>query len=172
MSFGGKGKTTRGFTISGLNETLGGIDSFMEDLHTRTRRAILTDAATFYKNDAVKNAHVITGKTRDSIKIESVSDDEAVISAGFGMPYEEKRPGNKVRSQNKKRPSGDAVINSVAESILSAIVGIGTEGGIRGGNTPHATMTEAAKRTTKEMPSIIDKHMNDLLNRHKAKTVT
>lgn len=134
MSFGGKGngKTTRGFTISGLNETLGGIDSFIEDLHTRARRAILTDAATFYKNDAVKNAHVITGKTRDSLKIESISDDEAVISAGFGMPYEEKRAGTK-------------------------------EG------TPHATMTEAANNTNKQMPSIIKKHMDDLFNRHMAK---
>ena len=141
----------------------------MEDLHTRTRRAILTDAATFFKNDAVKNAHVITGKTTDSIKIESISDDEATITAGFGMPYEEKRPGNKVKSSQKQKRSGDALIDSVAESILSAIVGSASEGGFRSGSTPHATMTEAAKKTSKEMPSIIDKHMNDLLNRHKTK---
>jgi hypothetical protein len=163
MSFGGRVKGKPGFTVSGVDN----LDSLMEDLHTRTRRAILTDAANFYKNDAVKNAHVITGKTRDSIKIESVTDDEAVISAGFGMPYEEKRPGNKIKQKQKK--SGDEVINSVAESILSAIVGSAGEGGFRSGSTPHATMTEAAKKTSKEMPSIIDKHMNDLLNRHKAK---
>jgi HK97 gp10 family phage protein len=133
MSFGGNGKTTRGFTISGLNETLSGIDSLREDLHTRTRRAILTDAATFFKNDAVSNAHVITGKTKGSIKIESVTDREAIISAGFGMPFEEKRTGTK-------------------------------------DGTPHMTMTEAANNTRKEMPSIIDKHMKDLLNRHKTTT--
>jgi hypothetical protein len=65
MSFHGvKGKP--GFTVSGVDS----IDSLMEDLHTRTKRAILTDAATFFKKDAVANAHVITGKTRDSIKID------------------------------------------------------------------------------------------------------
>jgi hypothetical protein len=168
MSFRGGNRVKPGFTISGLNEALSGIDSLMEDLHTRTRRAILTDAARFYRNDAVTNAHVITGKTRDSIKIESVTDDKAVISAGFGMPYEEKRPGNKVKSPQKK--GGDALIDSVLESVLSTIVGSAGEGGFRRGSTPHATMTEAAKKTSKEMPSIIDKHMNDLLNRHKTST--
>jgi hypothetical protein len=143
MSFGGKGKTTRGFTISGLNETLSGIDSLREDLHTRTRRAILTDAATFFKNDAVTNAHVITGRTRGSIKIESITDDKATISAGFGMPFEEKREGTKRRG-----PTGLDIARS---------------------ETPHKTMTEAAKKTNEKMPSIIDKHMNELLNRHKTK---
>ena len=145
MSFGGngKGKTTRGFTISGLNETLGGIDSFMEDLHTRTRRAILTDAARFYRNDAVTNAHVITGRTRGSIDIESITDNEATITAGFGMPFEEKREGTKRRG-----PKGLDIARS---------------------ETPHKTMTEAARKTTEKMPSIVDKHWNELLNRHKAK---
>jgi hypothetical protein len=147
MSFGGigKGKSTRGFTISGLNETLGGIDSLMEDLHTRTRRAKLTDAATLYKNDAVTNAHVITGRTRGSIKVESITDNEATITAGFGMPFEEKREGTKRRGPK----------------------GLGLD--IARSETPHKTMTEAARKTTDKMPSIIDKHMNDLLKRHQAK---
>jgi hypothetical protein len=140
MSFGGRIKGKPGFTVSGVDN----LDSLMEDLHTRTRRAILTDAARFYRNDAVLNAHVITGRTRGSIKIESITDDKATISAGFGMPFEEKREGTKRRG-----PSGIDVARS---------------------ETPHKTMTEAAKKTTEKMPSIIDKHMNDLLNRHKTST--
>jgi hypothetical protein len=98
----------------------------------QTKRAILTEGATFFKRDAFSNAHVISGRTRDSIKIESITDNEATITAGFGMPFEEKRSGTK-------------------------------EG------TPHATMTEAANNTNKQMPSIIKKHMDDLFNRQKGK---
>jgi hypothetical protein len=140
MPFSGKGKA--GFTVSGVDS----IDSLREDLHTRTKRAILTDAATFFKNDAVSNVHVITGRTRGSIKIESITDNQATITTGFGMPFEEKREGTKRRG-----PLGLDIARS---------------------ETPHKTMTEAAKKTTEKMPSIIDKHMNDLLSRHKAKANT
>ena len=140
MPFSGKGKA--GFTVSGVDS----IASLREDLHTRTKRAILTDAATFFKNDAVSNAHVITGRTRRSIKVESITDNQATITAGFGMPFEEKREGTKRRG-----PLGLDIARS---------------------ETPHKTMTEAAKKTTEKMPSIIDKHMNDLLNRHKTKAIT
>lgn len=133
-----------GFTISGLNETLHGIDSLIRDFG-QTKQKILTEAATFYKNDAVANAHVITGKTKGSVKIESISDKEAIITAGFGMPFEEKRSGVKVSSKKMFTVGSTGV------------------------STPHKTMTEAAKKTTKEMPSIIDKHMNQLLKRHSAK---
>ena len=84
MPFSGKGKA--GFTVSGVDS----IASLREDLHTGTKRAILTDAATFFKNDAVSNAHVITGRTRRSIKVESITDNQATITAGFGMPFEER----------------------------------------------------------------------------------
>ena len=126
-----------GFSVSGLNEAISGVDSMLKNL-PQTRRAILTEGATFFKNDAVSNAHVISGKTKGSIKIESVTDREAIISAGFGMPYEEKRAGTKARSK-----------------------GISLD--FSGSDTPHATMTEAAKKTSKEMPSIIRKHTDNLL---------
>ena len=101
---------------------------------------------TFFKNDAVSNAHVITGRTRRSIKVESITDNQATITAGFGMPFEER----------EKVQSGEALLGlDIARS-----------------ETPHKTMTEAAKKTTEKMPSIIDKHMNDLLNRHKTKAIT
>jgi HK97 gp10 family phage protein len=120
-----------GLSVSGLNEVIGGLDSMLRNL-PQTRRAILTEGATFFKNDAVSNAHVITGKTKGSIKIESVTDKEAIISAGFGMPFEEKRTGTK-------------------------------------DGTPHMTMTEAANNTRKEMPSIIKKHVDDLLRANSTK---
>ena len=126
-----------GFSVTGLNEVIGGLDSMLRNL-PQTRRAILTEGATFFKNDAVSNAHVISGKTKGSIKIESITDKEATISAGFGMPFEEKRSGTKAR-----------------------VKGISLD--FSGSDTPHATMTEAAKKTNEKMPSIIKKHMDNLL---------
>ena len=83
-----------GLRVFGLLEAIRGLDSKIRGA-PQARRTALQEVATFFKQDAQANAHVITGKTKGSIRIESVTDRQAIISAGFGMPFEEKRAGSK-----------------------------------------------------------------------------
>lgn len=53
------------------------------------------ESAEFFARDAKANAHVITGKTKASIRVESATPQMGIISAGWGMPFEQKRAGTK-----------------------------------------------------------------------------
>jgi hypothetical protein len=59
------------------------------------KKAILGDFAKTFYSAAYDNMHYITGQTRNSLKIENVTEDEANISAGFGALGESKRKGSK-----------------------------------------------------------------------------
>ena len=94
MSFVVRGSTTVGLKVTGLKEAINALTSIMNEWPATSKKAIEEGVTVFYK-DAVKNAHVITGKTKASIHIESVTPKIGVISAGFGMPFEEKRGGQR-----------------------------------------------------------------------------
>ena len=61
----------------------------------QTKKAVLGDFAKTFHAAAYDNMHYITGQTRNSLKIESVTDKEANVSAGFGALHESKRKGSK-----------------------------------------------------------------------------
>ena len=92
MSF--SGTVRAGLTTTGLNEIIRGLDGTLRDMG-QLRMTVHRESADYFARDAKANAHVITGKTKSSIKVESVSSKMGVISAGFGMPYEQKRQGSK-----------------------------------------------------------------------------
>lgn len=119
--------------VTGLTEALRGIDGVIREW-PNTRLQIIREGALFFFKDTQKNAHVITGKTKASIHIESITPQQGIISAGFGMPFEEKRGGTRLD------------------------VG-----------TPHKTFSTAAKNTGAEMPHIIKRLFDALLNRHKTR---
>jgi hypothetical protein len=120
-----------GFKVTGLIESIRGLDGMLRD-SPRTRTDILREGANLFAQDARANAHRISGKTANSIRVDSVTDRQATVSAGFGMPFEEKRAGNK-------------------------------------DGTPHKTFTEAGRRTNLIFPSIIRKHINNSIARHKTR---
>jgi hypothetical protein len=127
MSFQGR----IGFNVTGLNEALRGLDAIRREL-PRTKTDVLREGAGFFVQDARANAHRISGKTANSIKIDSITDKEAIVSAGFGMPFEEKREGSK-------------------------------------DGTPHKTFTESGRQTGLIFPSIIRKHINNLIARNRTR---
>jgi hypothetical protein len=86
--------------VTGLTEAIRGIDGIIREL-PQTRLEIIREGALFFFKDAQKNAHVITGKTKASIHIESVTAQQGIITAGFGMPFEEKRGGDKGGTPHK-----------------------------------------------------------------------
>ena len=81
-------------TVTGFNEVLSGLRGIQAEW-PQTKLNIIRDATTFFFKDAQKNAHVITGKTKASIHIDSMNQQQGIISAGFGMPFEEKRGGTR-----------------------------------------------------------------------------
>jgi hypothetical protein len=94
MSFNNVSGTIR-INVSGLLESIRGIDGLIREL-PQTKLQIIREGALFFFKDAQKNAHVITGKTKASIHIESITVQQGIISAGFGMPFEEKRGGQRL----------------------------------------------------------------------------
>jgi hypothetical protein len=57
------------------------------------KREMLESAGTVVANEAVRVAHVITGRTKGSINLSIPSTDSITITAKFGAFYEEKRGG-------------------------------------------------------------------------------
>ena len=80
--------------VTGLVESIRGMEGVIREW-PQTRLQMVREGALFFFKDAQKNAHVITGKTKASIHIESVTAQMGIISAGFGMPFEEKRGGQR-----------------------------------------------------------------------------
>jgi hypothetical protein len=91
MSFTGR----VGLRVTGLNESIFATAAIQREI-PQTKMAIHRDAITFFYKDAVKNVHVISGKTKGSIHIDSVTSQSGIISARFGMPFEEKRGGTRL----------------------------------------------------------------------------
>ena len=124
--------------VTGFDQLLNGINGIQQEL-PNVKREILREGAEFFYKDALRNVHVISGKTKDSIKIESVTDKEAIISAGFGAKWEEMREGSKPPPHKGS------------------------------GTGPHKTFTQSTVRTKAIFPSIIIRRIRDLLARHRSR---
>ena len=92
MSF--QGSVRVGLTVTGLNEIIRNQDAMIREM-PQFRTQVHRESAEFFAKDAKANAHVITGKTKASVKVESATPQAGIISAGFGMPFEQKREGSK-----------------------------------------------------------------------------
>lgn len=123
--------------VTGLDQIIGNLGGIVQDF-PNTKREILREGAEFFYNDAMANVHEITGKTKQSIKIEHVSDRDAVISAGYGAKYEERRAGTKPPPRIGK------------------------------GTGPHKFFTFAGIRTKAKMPEIIMNHLSRLFAKHRS----
>jgi hypothetical protein len=86
--------------VTGLNE-LNAYFAKTQSQRGTTRRDIHEEAAQFFLKDALSNVHVITGRTKASTKISSVSERNAIIESGFGAPFEERRQGTKLGTTHK-----------------------------------------------------------------------
>jgi hypothetical protein len=100
--------------VTGLQEAMRGIDGIIREW-PQTRLQIIREGALFFFKDAQKNAHVITGKTKASIHIESITSQQGIITAGFGMPFEEKRGGQRMDTGTPHKTFTVAAKNTGAE---------------------------------------------------------
>lgn len=79
------------------------------------KREMLETAGTVVANEAVKVAHVITGRTKGSINLSIPSTDSITISAKYGAFYEERRGGDHALLQK-----GMVLVKKQLPSIIQA----------------------------------------------------
>ena len=80
--------------VTGINEIAGGINDIMRNSSQATR-GIIDEAIDLFERTAKSKAHVITGKTKNSIRGQVVTNRQGILEAKFGAKYEEKRSGTK-----------------------------------------------------------------------------
>jgi HK97 gp10 family phage protein len=94
IPFNDRGKG--GVTIDGLEDIIRALDALPREMGQAKRRA-LQEAANFMVREAQSRVHVVTGRLKKSIKVESVTTDEAtVIAETHYAQQEESRQGIKV----------------------------------------------------------------------------
>jgi len=121
--------------ITGLNEITNSLSSIVSQI-PQTNKNILDEAQKFMVKDYKSNVHVISGKTRDSTQGAVLNNNQAVVLASYGAPFEENRSGSKPPPH------------------------------IGSGTGSHKKLLDAAEKTRILMPSIINKHYDILLGRN------
>src|SRR4030095_6126196 len=80
MSFNIRPTGNIGFTVTGLNEIIRSLDAMNREI-TQVRTAVLNEGARFVVNEAKRNVHVVSGRLKASIGIESQAQNAVVVSA-------------------------------------------------------------------------------------------
>ena len=80
--------------ITGITELMGGLNDIMRN-SPQTTRNIIDEAMGLFERTAKSKVHVITGKTKNSIRGQVVTNKQGIFEARWGAKYEEKRPGTK-----------------------------------------------------------------------------
>ena len=82
-------------SVTGLNETIAALDRQINNLPV-ARRAILSEGSRFLVNELKRNAHVISGRMKASVRTESITDQAANVIVGVPYAiYENARAGTK-----------------------------------------------------------------------------
>lgn len=93
-------------TVEGLDEVINRLNQQINDLPL-ARRAILAEGSRFLVNELKRNAHVVSGKMRDSVRTDLITESEASVI--IPVPYaaiENARRGEKVGTPNTIGPYG------------------------------------------------------------------
>ncbi len=93
MSFFGSTRT--GFSVKGLNETISATNAIEREMNP-TKMQILRDSSTFFVLKAKEKVHKISGNLGRSISVDSITPQQAIISAKMSYAKrEEDRPGKR-----------------------------------------------------------------------------
>jgi len=129
-----------GFKVTGLIESVRGLDNIMRDWPT-IRRATLNEAARFLTNEAKRDVHVVTGRLKGSIGIESQTSNSVIVSARTEYAaIENARKGTKHQTAKTIGPYGT-----------------------------HDYFTKAINNTTRDFQSKIKVNFDSLLNKNKTR---
>ena len=106
MSFNIRPTGNIGFTVTGLNEIIRSLDAMNREI-PQVRVAVLNEGARFIVNEAKRNVHVVSGRLKGSIGIESQAQNSVTVAARTAYAaIENARPGNKVARPKSVGPYG------------------------------------------------------------------
>ena len=80
--------------VTGLTESISSLSDIMRNV-PQANKAIIQEATDLFVRTAKSKAHVITGKTKNSIRGQTVRPRQSIVEARWGARFEEKRPGSK-----------------------------------------------------------------------------
>jgi len=100
-------------------------------------KKVLQQAGNIFINDAKKNVHIITGKTRASIQAQTSTDREIDITMRYGALYEIRRKGSKPPPRQGK------------------------------GTGPHNFLDHALKVTADKLPKLVEKEITSLFKKNR-----
>jgi len=100
-------------------------------------KKVLQQAGNIFINDAKKNVHIITGKTRASIQAQTSNEHEIDITMRYGALYEIRRKGSKPPPRQGK------------------------------GTGPHNFLDHALKVTADKLPKLVEKEITSLFKKNR-----
>ena len=100
-------------------------------------KKVLQQAGKVFIDDAKKNVHIITGKTRASIQAQTSTDREIDITMRYGALYEIRRRGSKPPPRQGK------------------------------GTGPHNFLDHALKVTADKLPKLVEKEITSLFKKNR-----
>jgi len=100
-------------------------------------KKVLQQAGKVFIDDAKKNVHIITGKTRQSIQVDTSTDREIGITMRYGALYEIRRKGSKPPPRQGK------------------------------GTGPHNFLDHALKVTADKLPKLVEKEITSLFRKNR-----
>jgi len=100
-------------------------------------KKVLQQAGNIFINDAKKNVHIITGKTRASIQAQTSNEHEIDITMRYGALYEIRRKGSKPPPRQGK------------------------------GTGPHNFLDHALKVTADKLPKLVEKEITSLFRKNR-----
>ena len=80
--------------VTGLTESITSLSDIMRNV-PQANKAIIQEATDLFVRTAKSKVHVITGKTKNSIRGQTVTPNQSIVEAQWGAKFEEKRPGSK-----------------------------------------------------------------------------
>ena len=84
------------FTVTGLDKVMSDINKLLSSDLPNTRRNVLSEVSNFMVGELKRNAHVITGNMRNSVRSQPVTDMQYLVEVGAPYAfYENKRPGSR-----------------------------------------------------------------------------
>jgi len=100
-------------------------------------KKVLQQSGKIFIDDAKKHVHVISGKTRQSIQVDTSTDREIGITMRYGALYEIRRQGSKPPPRQGK------------------------------GTGPHNFLDHALKVTAEKLPKLVEKEITSLFRKNR-----
>ena len=119
--------------ISALTRSVANVKLELPD----ASRKVLGESAKVFIDDARKNVHTITGRTRASIQVESLNEHEIGIIMRYGALYEIRRPGSKPPPRQGR------------------------------GTGPHNFLDHALKAVATKLPKLVEKDITGLFRKNR-----